>query len=118
MGIYHGKISGKLIIKMENMGSRSEGPCYFIVPTDDYAKWGEIRIPKPVHRWRSDPILEKYIDQILTVIGEITETKDTITIDYKELEVDGQRVPAFQPPPPIQLSSEELDRLLKKSENG
>jgi hypothetical protein len=112
MGIYQGKITGKLIIKLANVGTKSEGPSYFIVPINEYAKWDGIHICKPVHLWEADPVLEKYRDQTITVMGEITETKDTITIDYKELEVDGQRVLAFQPPPPTELSTEDFVKAL------
>lgn len=74
-GILYSTITGK--------GSRSEGPKYYIKPIDDYKKrWSEVLVRKKTHIWEKDPELESCLDKEVLIIGEIIETKHTITIDY------------------------------------
>jgi hypothetical protein len=77
------EIRGILFSTTKRKGSRSEGPEYYIKPLDDYKKrWTEVLIRKKTHLWENDPDLDRYLDKGVLIIGEIIETKHTITIDY------------------------------------
>jgi hypothetical protein len=81
------KITGILSAKIVGVGTKSEGPKYYIKPLDDYAnRWSEILVRKQAHLWQNDPILHKYIDKKVVILGEIIETKSTITVDYEFVE--------------------------------
>lgn len=113
MGIYPGKIMGTLISRQTNIGSRSEGPQYFICPTDNYKRWREIPIQKKILRWMPDPVLHKFIGEMVILSGEITETKDTISIEYKELHHNGKIIPASTKSGKVVISSQKIDKELK-----
>lgn len=114
MGIYQGEISGKLISRLSGVGTKSEGPIYFICPTDKYEKWKEIQIWTKVMRWMKDPVLHELIGKQVTVKGEITETKDTITIEYTGVIHEGALIPAHQESGKVVLSPAEVDEHLKE----
>ena len=81
------KITGILSAKIVGVGTKSEGPKYYISPLDDYAnRWSEILVRKKTHLWQDDPVLHKYIDKKVLILGEIIETKSTITVDYEFVE--------------------------------
>lgn len=90
LGIRKGEITGKLISRLEGVGSRSEGPIYFIIPSEGYPEWNEIPVRKRVMPWMKDLVLHDLIGEIITIKGEITETKDTISIDYEEVIHNGE----------------------------
>ena len=82
------EITGILSAKIVGVGTLSEGPKYFIKPLDDYAnRWSEILVMKKSHLWQNDQILHKFIDQKVLILGEIIETKNTITVDYEFVRV-------------------------------
>lgn len=82
------EITGILSAKIVGVGTLSEGPKYFIKPLDDYAnRWSEILVRKKSHLWQNDQILHKFIDQKVLILGEIIETKNTITVDYEFVRV-------------------------------
>ncbi len=114
MGIYQGEITGKLISRQSGVGTLSEGPVYFICPTDKYDKWGEIHIGTKVMRWMKDPVLHELIGEQITVQGEIIETKHTITIDYTGVIYNGKLIPAYQKSGKVVISTEERDKRLKE----
>ncbi|MFX1321436.1 MAG: hypothetical protein ACFFAQ_07305 [Promethearchaeota archaeon] len=81
------EIRGILFAIIKGKGTRSEGPEYFIKPLDDYkSKWSEILVRKKTHLWQKDPELHKFLDKKVLIIGEIIETKHTITIDYSKVQ--------------------------------
>ena len=81
------EITGILSAKIVGVGTKSEGPKYYIKPLDDYAnRWSEILVRKKTHLWQDDPVLHKYIDKKVLILGEIIETKSTITVDYEFVE--------------------------------
>ena len=82
MGFYTSTVSGKLNSRQRGVGTLSEGPEYFLIPAGKYAHWGEILIRKKVRSWQSDPSLHPFVNLQVEIKAEITETKDTITIDY------------------------------------
>jgi hypothetical protein len=114
MGIYQGEITGTLISRQSGVGTLSEGPVYFICPTDQYAKWGEIQIWTKVMRWMKDPVLHGLIGEEITLKGEITETKDTITLEYTGVLYKGKLIPAHQESGKVVLSPAEVDDRLKE----
>ena len=114
MGIYQGEITGKLTSYQSGVGTLSEGPVYVICPTDKYEKWGEITIWTKVMRWMKDPVLHELIGEEITVQGEITETKDTITIEYTGVIYKGKLIPAHQESGKVVLSPAEVDEHLKE----
>ncbi len=78
------EITGLLSVKNARVGTISEGPDYYIKPLDDYAnRWSEIHVWKKTHLWENDPGLHKFIDKKVEILGEIIETKSTITVDYE-----------------------------------
>ena len=95
MGVYKGTITGKLISRQTGVGTLSEGPLYFIIPTDKYKMWDEIIIRKTVMLWMKDPVLDGLVGENISITGEITETKDTITMDYTEVNHNGKIIPAI-----------------------
>jgi hypothetical protein len=78
------EISGMLFAEIAGKGTLSEGPKYYIKPLDDYAnRWSKILVRKKTHMWENDPVLHKFIDKKVLILGEIIETKSTITVDYE-----------------------------------
>lgn len=82
MGFYTSTVIGRLCSRQRGVGTLSEGPEYYIIPTGKYAHWGKILIRKKVQSWQSDPSLHPFVNLQVKIKAEITETKDTITIDY------------------------------------
>jgi len=82
------EITGILYTKTAGVGTLSEGPKYFIKPLDNYAnRWSEILVRKKTHLWENDLVLHKFIDKKVLILGEIIETKSTITVDYEFVRV-------------------------------
>ncbi|MHA2182124.1 MAG: hypothetical protein ACXAAH_11955 [Promethearchaeota archaeon] len=80
------EIRGILFAVLKRKGTKSEGPEYYIKPIDDYQnRWSEITIWKKNHRWEKDPVLHEFLDKKVLIIGEIIETKSTITVEYSEV---------------------------------
>ena len=81
------EITGIIYTKTAGVGTLSEGPKYFIKPLDDYAnRWSEILVRKKTHLWENDPVLHKFIDKKVLILGGVIETKMTITVDYEFVE--------------------------------
>ncbi len=82
------EISGILTAEIVAKGTLSEGPKYYLQPLDDYAnRWSKILVRKKTHLWENDPVLHKFIDKKVLILGEIIETKSTITVDYEFVEL-------------------------------
>ncbi|MFX0029590.1 MAG: hypothetical protein ACFE8B_10295 [Candidatus Hermodarchaeota archaeon] len=82
-----GEIRGILFAIIEGLGTRSEGPTYFIKPLDDYkSRWSKILVRKKAHMWERDTELHKFLDKKVVITGDIIETKSTITVDYVKIE--------------------------------
>ena len=80
------EIRGLLIVKIVAKGTLSEGPEYWLQPSDDYKeRWDEILVRKEVMLWQNDPVLHGFIGKKVLILGEVIETKSSITIDYKEV---------------------------------
>ena len=81
------EIKGILSAETVAKGSLSEGPRYYIQPLDHYSnRWSRILVRKKVHLWENDPVLHKFIGKKIRILGEIIETKSTITVDYESVE--------------------------------
>lgn len=77
------EIRGTLFAIIKGKGTKSEGPEYFIKPLDDYKdRWSEILVRKKTHLWEINPELHEFLDKKVLILGEIIETKSTITVDY------------------------------------
>ncbi len=82
------EIRGILFAIIRGKGTRSEGPEYYIRPLDDYEKrWSEVLVRKKTHMWEEDPALRKFLDKKVLVIGDIIETKHSITVDYLKIKI-------------------------------
>ncbi|NHJ19674.1 MAG: hypothetical protein EAX91_01935 [Candidatus Lokiarchaeota archaeon] len=81
------QITGILSAEVVGKGTKSEGPKYFLQPLDDYAtKWSKILVRKQAHLWENDRVLHHYVGKKVVILGKITETKSTITVDYEFVE--------------------------------
>ena len=81
------EIRGIISSEIVGKGTRSEGPKYYLQPIDDYANsWSKILVRKQAHLWENDPVLHKFIDKKVVILGKIIETKSTITVDYEFVE--------------------------------
>ena len=81
------EIIGILSVEIVGKGSMSEGPKYYLQPLDDYAtRWSKILVRKQAHLWENDRVLHQYIGKKVVILGKITETKSTITVDYEFVE--------------------------------
>ncbi len=58
---------GFLFSKLHAIGSKSEGPTYFLQQFD----YKEIEIEKKTHPWEQDPDLQKYLASKITIAGEL-----------------------------------------------
>ncbi|MFX1344016.1 MAG: hypothetical protein ACFFAI_02830 [Promethearchaeota archaeon] len=82
-----GEIRGILFAIIEGIGTRSEGPTYYIKPLDDYKdRWSKILVRKKTQMWEMDPELHKFLDKKVLITGDIIETRATITVDYFKVE--------------------------------
>ncbi len=80
------EIRGILFTVIVGKGSRSEGPKYYIRPIDEYKnRWSEILVRKKIKSWENDPELHKFLEKPVLIIGEIIETRSSITVDYMEI---------------------------------
>jgi hypothetical protein len=67
---------GIIISKKERIGTRSEGPEYYIeiVEPNDLGQT-ELAVRKKVPLWQEDPILQPHVGQKVQLIGEPVYTK-------------------------------------------
>jgi hypoxanthine phosphoribosyltransferase len=80
------EIRGILFAVIKRKGTKSEGPEYYIKPIDDYKnRWSEILVRKKTNLWENDLELHEFLDKKVLIIGEIIETKSTITVDYSQV---------------------------------
>ena len=87
---------GTIFSKKERIGSKSEGPEYYI-KFDEPNEFGqfELFIRKEVHLWQEDPVLQKYVEKKVQLVGEpiITKhvkfegTEKSEGIIYKEIKI-------------------------------
>ncbi len=80
------EIRGVLFTVIVGKDSRSEGPKYYIRPIGEYKnRWSEILVRKKTKSWENDPELHKFLEKPVLILGEIIETKSSITVDYSEV---------------------------------
>jgi hypothetical protein len=60
-----GAYSGYLFAKLDNIGTKSEGPSYYLQQFDN----SEIHIIKNGILWQRDPALDKYLNTKVTITG-------------------------------------------------
>jgi hypothetical protein len=61
------KIHGYLFAKLSNIGSKSEGPAYYLQQFD----YTELEIVKQVNLWEEDPALHPFIASKVTLLGDV-----------------------------------------------
>ena len=61
------KFDGFLFSKLQAIGTRSEGPAYFLQKFDEK----EVPILKHTMMWQADPALQKYLGTKVTIEGEL-----------------------------------------------
>lgn len=71
------EFEGFLFAKLDKIGSKSEGPVYFLQSWDEK----ETELIKKVKPWQEDPVLEPYLNKKVIVFGE----KAGGMIDYKKI---------------------------------
>jgi hypothetical protein len=86
---------GKLISRIDRMGSRSEGPEYFL-ELDKPNDFGQIEIPirKKASLWQKDPNLHPFIGKQVLIKGKsviikhvkLDDTFKLESIDYRDIE--------------------------------
>ncbi len=59
--------TGYLFCKLDEFGTRSEGPVYFL-QQDDYA---DILVQKRAHPWELDLTLHPHVDKMVQLLGEM-----------------------------------------------
>ncbi len=62
------KFNGFIFSKLHLIGSKSEGPSYFLQQSD----FNEILIEKQAELWEEDPALQKVLGTKVTVTGELS----------------------------------------------
>lgn len=60
-----GTYSGYLFCKLDNIGTKSEGPSYYLQQWDDT----EIHVIKNGMLWQGDPELDRFLNTKVTVTG-------------------------------------------------
>lgn len=77
---------GYLFTKLAAIGTKSEGPVYFLQQKD----YSEIQIKKIAHPWEVDPMLHQFIARKVLVTGEI---QDKLIIYKKVTEKKPETIP-------------------------
>lgn len=71
------RFDGYLFSKLHLIGSKSEGPAYFLQQFD----YKEIAVVKQAHLWKEDPKLHKFLATKVTIVGQMTPAG----IRYKDI---------------------------------
>lgn len=71
------KFDGFVFSKLHAIGSKSEGPAYYLQQWDDK----EIAIAKKTHLWQEDPALQKYLGKKATIEGKLNDG----VLDYEKI---------------------------------
>jgi hypothetical protein len=81
------KFDGFLFSKLFRIGTRSQGPEYFLQQWENRRKpTGDKPILKKSEAWKDDPGLQKYLGQIVTVTGTVVDDK----IAYEDIGTKGE----------------------------
>lgn len=62
------RFDGYMFSKLDNIGSKSEGPKYFLQHFD----YSESVVEKQVNLWQEDPNLHKYLNTKVTIEGKLS----------------------------------------------
>lgn len=63
------EFNGFLFSKLSNIGTRSEGPSYYL----QYRNYKEIKIIKHANLWERDSVLEKFLGRNVQITGYTTQ---------------------------------------------
>ena len=88
------KYTAKIISKMNNVGTLSEGPDYYL-RLDEPNEFDQLELfmRKEAHLWQEDPVLQEYVGKRVLLKGEpiytkhvkLNETFKSEGIIYKEI---------------------------------
>jgi len=116
------EFDGFVFSKLHRIGSKSEGPSYFLQQFD----YSEFPIEKKAHLWEEDPSLQKVLGTKVTIGGEMPAgrllydsiapyTPDRVTEEEPRLKVDLvleteelclEKMPPSPPPRPFKITLE------------
>jgi len=71
------KFDGFVFSKLRAIGSKSEGPAYYLQQWD----YEEIAIAKKTHLWQEDPALQQYLGKKATIEGKLNHD----VLDYEKI---------------------------------
>ena len=77
------EFNGFLYSKLQNMGTRSEGPAYYLQQADYQ---GDVLVEKRSSPWEADDLLQKFLGMKVKMIGEIVGD----ALRYSDLEIARQ----------------------------
>jgi hypothetical protein len=78
--------TGFLYTRRENLGTRSEGPYYFLACFDESRCYEHVRVLKRAPAWEADAALDRYVGQVCVVIGEAaTDESGRVGLRYEEV---------------------------------
>lgn len=72
---------GYLFAKLARIGSKSEGPEYFLQQWDGQGNTTDTHIKKQDNLWQIDAKLHKFLARKVTILGTLKEK----TIEYEEI---------------------------------
>jgi hypothetical protein len=75
------KFYGYLFAKLFGIGTKMEGPQYFLQQWDDQGNTTDTPIQKKGEPWKIDSVLHKSLAQKVTISGTLKENK----IQYREI---------------------------------
>ncbi len=78
------KYRGFVFAKLARIGSKMEGPDYFLQQWDDQRKTWDTHIQKQVDAWKVDPKIHEFLAQKVTISGTLKEK----SIQYAEIKSD------------------------------
>jgi hypothetical protein len=83
------KYNGFLFSKLTEIGSKSEGPTYFLQQFD----YKEIKVIKKVPLWKEDPSLQKFLGKKVTIEGKMSNLGIVYEkiMDYKPTKEDTKK---------------------------
>jgi len=73
---------GYMFTKLDNIGSKSEGPKYFLQLLEK--PYDEVVVAKRVELWQEDPMLHQFLGKKVTIEGEIIDKK----IKYQKVKLN------------------------------
>ncbi len=81
------KFNGYLFAKLFRIGSRSEGPEYFLQQWDRQQRTKDTHVRKNTQPWKIDPVLHRYLAMKVIISGKLEEEE----IRYEDITIKGEK---------------------------